>query len=88
MSLRPVLGRSSAFASVWTRRLYSGSICISTIARPPLSLTSPMSPMRTPETWIVWPWPAVTAWPVANSAYSVNGFFSISGKRSRSWSRM
>ncbi len=68
MSLRPVLGRSNAVAFVCTTSENSGSSCISTMARPSRSSTLPMSPMRTPDTWIVCPWPAVTACPVENSA--------------------
>ena len=39
-------------------------------ARPSSSSTPPMSPIRTPETRTVWPWPAMTAWAVENSALS------------------
>ena len=50
MSLSPVFGRSKAVASVWMRCLYCGSMSIETIARPFLSDTPPMSPIRTPAT--------------------------------------
>ena len=70
MSLRPVLGRSSARASVRTMPSYSGSMTISTSARPSRSSTLPMSPIRTPDTRTVWPCPAVTACAVENSAFS------------------
>ncbi len=70
MSFSPVFGRSSAVALVWTRSLYSRSMSIWITARPSLSSTPPMSPMRTPETRTVWPWPATTAWAVENSALS------------------
>jgi hypothetical protein len=85
MSFRPVLGRSSARASVRTMPSYSGSITSSTTARPSRSSTSPMSPIRTPDTRTVWPWPAVTAWAVENSAFSRSGA-SSHGKRRRCWS--
>ena len=48
MSFRPVFGRSSAVASVWTRSSYFGSMSIVTMARPSLRSTLAMSPMRTP----------------------------------------
>ena len=43
------------------------------IARPSTSSVLAMSPMRTPATRTVWPWPGMTACAVANSAFSVNG---------------
>ena len=49
MSFSPVFGRSSAVALVWTRSLYSRSMSIWITARPSLSSTPPMSPMRTPD---------------------------------------
>ena len=70
MSFSPVLGRSSAVALVWTRSLYWGSTSILITARPFFSSTPPMSPMRTPDTRTVWPWPATTACAVENSALS------------------
>ena len=82
MSLSPVLGRSSAVASVWTRSLYSGSRESVTTAWPSFSPTLVMSPTRTPETRTVWPWPGVTAWAVENAACSWNGLPSH-GKRIR-----
>ena len=85
MSFRPVLGRSSALASCRIMPSYSGSMTISTTALPSFSWTSPMSPTRTPETRTVWPWPAVTAWAVANSAFRTSGDASH-GKRMRCWS--
>ena len=88
MSLRPVLGRSSAVAFVWTRSLYSWSMSILITARPSLSSTPPMSPMRTPATRTVWPWPATTACAVENSALSWNGLGSKNGKRIRCSLRM
>ena len=69
-------------------RLYCGSMSMRTIARPFLSSTAPMSPMRTPDTRTVWPWPAITACAVWNSALSTNGFGWMSGNRSRSLPRM
>jgi hypothetical protein len=87
MSFSPVLGRSSAVASVWISPLYSGSMSIVTMARPFFSETPPMSPIRTPATRTVWPWPATTAWAVAISAVSLKGADWMSGKRRRSlWS--
>ena len=88
MSFRPVFGRRSAVALVWTRCLYSGSMSIRTTARPSLSSTLPMSPIRTPETRTVWPWPAITAWAVWNSAFSTNGLSWMIGKRIRCLPRM
>ena len=88
MSFSPVRGRSSAVASVWIRCLYFWSICICTTAIPFCSVTSPISPIWTPETRTVWPWPGVTACAVENSAFIVNGDDWMNGKRSRSWLRM
>ena len=88
MSFRPVLGRSSAFASVWTKPLYSASTSMVTTATPSSSSVSAMSPTRTPETRTVWPWPGVTACAVENSAFSWNGLSSMIGKRTRWWLRM
>jgi hypothetical protein len=88
MSFRPVLGRSSAVASVWIMSLYSASMSIRTIARPSSSSTSPMSPIRTPATRTVWPWPAITAWAVWNSAFSTYGLSWMIGNRSRWLLRM
>ena len=85
MSFSPVLGRSSALASVWTRSLYCGSTSIVTIARPCERSTCVMSPMRTPETRTVWPWPGVTACAVENSAFSLYGALWMIGKRRRWW---
>ncbi len=87
MSLSPVLGRSSAVASVRIMLSYSGSMTISTTALPSSSSTAPMSPIRTPATRTVWPWPGVTACAVANSALIRSGA-SSHGKRIRCWSRM
>jgi hypothetical protein len=42
-----------------------------------------MSPIFTPATFTVWPWPGVIAWAVSNSARSSNGFSSSTGIRSR-----
>ena len=47
-----------------------------------------MSPIRTPATRTVWPWPAITAWAVWNSAFRTYGFSSINGKRIRWLLRM
>ena len=55
MSFRPVFGRSSADASVWTSFLYFGSMSKVMIALPSLSCVLAMSPMRTPDTRMVWP---------------------------------
>ena len=88
MSFSPVRGRSSAVASVWIRCLYLSSICIETTAIPFWSLTPPISPICTPETRTVWPWPGVTACAVENSALSVNGVDWMNGKRKRSLLRM
>ena len=88
MSLSPVLGRSSAEASVWTRFLYWWSRSIDTIAWPLSSLTSEMSPMRTPDTRTVWPCPGVTAWAVEKAALSLNGACWMNGKCRRSLARM
>ena len=55
MSFRPVLGRSSAVASVWIRCLYFWSMSILTTAVPFFSVTPPISPICTPETRTVWP---------------------------------
>ena len=73
MSLSPVLGRSRACASVWTRSLYCGSRSSVTTAWPSFRPTLVMSPTRTPETRTVWPWPGVTACAVENAACSWNG---------------
>jgi hypothetical protein len=88
MSFSPVLGRSSAVASVWMRPLYSGSMSIDTMARPFFSDTPPMSPIRTPATRTVCPWPATTACAVASSALSLKGSSWMNGKRRRCWVRM
>ena len=61
---------------------------IRTTASPFSSLTAPMSPICTPETRTDWPCPGVTACAVENSALSVKGEDSMSGKRRRSWLRM
>ena len=88
MSLRPVRGRSSTLASRRTMSAYSGSTSMRTRARPPLSSTLPMSPMRMPDTRTVWPWPGVTPWALGSSTHIGTGFSSSSGKRSRWLDRM
>ena len=88
MSFRPVLGRSSAVAFVWTTSLYSWSMSILMTALPSFRSTPPMSPMRTPATRTVWPCPATTACAVENSALSWYGLGSKNGIRRRCWSRM
>ena len=89
MSLSPVLERSSAVASSRRKLVsYSASMSRPTIARPSLSVTDPMSPILTPATRTVCPWPGVTAWAVENSALTRIGFSSMKGKRRRWFSRM
>ena len=88
MSFSAVFGRSSAVASSRMRSLYFGSMSSVTIARPSFSSTLPTSPIFTPETRTVWPWPGVTACAVENSALSLIGLSSTSGKRSRWLARM
>jgi hypothetical protein len=87
MSFRPVLGRSSAVASVLTIPRYSASMSMRTIARPSLSSTSPMSPIRTPATRTVCPCPAITDCAVENSAFRTYGD-SCHGNRIRCFWRM
>ena len=88
MSFSDVFGRISAVASSVTSPSYSGSIFISTIGRPSSSSISPTSPIWTPETRTVWPWPGIIACAVGSSAFSEIGSSSISGKRSRCWATM
>ncbi len=47
-----------------------------------------MSPTRTPDTRTVWPWPAITACAVWNSAFSVYGLSWTNGNRIRWLPRM
>ena len=70
MSLRPVFGRSSMVASRLIMCLYLSRIGIVTTARPSLRSTFLISPTGTPAMSTVWPWPGVTDWAVANSAFS------------------
>ena len=51
------------------------------------SVTLPTSPICTPVTWTLSPWPGVTAWAVANDALIVSGDDS-QGNLSRSLERM
>ena len=88
MSLSPVLERSSAVASRWTRSLNAGSISSVTTARPSSSLTGPMAPIVTPATRTDWPWPGCTAWALDSTASIFFGDSSMSGKRSRWLARM
>jgi len=52
------------------------------------SFTPVMSPMRTPDTRTVWPWPGATALASTISALRVNGVLSMNGNRTRTWCRM
>ena len=88
MSFSPVRGRSAAFASRRMSVSYSCLMSSPTSARPSLSSTLPMSPISTPATWTVWPWPGVTACAVSSSTLMRIGVSSASGKRKRWLSRM
>jgi len=83
-----VFGRRSPVQFSRTSPSCSGSMSKVRIARPCSSSTLEMSPIRTPETRTVWPWPGVTACPVENAPFRTNGLSSMSGKRRRCSLRM
>ena len=89
MSFRPVLGRSSAVASVADEVLVLRVDVHLDDRAAVLELDlADVADRARPTTRTVWPWPGVTACAVENSALSANGFSSMNGKRSRWLSRM
>ena len=94
MSFSPVRGRSCAVASDRTCSLWlsimSRSRAIVTTATPFFGSTPVIFPTSTPATRTVCPWPGITAWASENSAFRLNGGFSISGKypRDSCWEMM